>query len=394
MGILLFLVKLEARRQIRYAFDAESFLANLNILAQTNQQSIAHPDTLAHLAKKLSPDELSEIIAKMINRLIRMRCLEDYRLFGKYYVIAVDGTGYINFGRTKHCSKCLSKTIESAGEKIKIYYHPIVEAKLVTENGLALSICTEFVENTEGKTVQDCEQVAFYRLAEKLKKRFPQLPICLSLDSLYPGLPVFDVCHKYGWQYVITFKKGSMPQTYQEAMTIKSLQEENRLKFKTKDAVRDYSWASDIEYEGHTIHVLECIERKNNHKKGKKFVWLTNIEITKANCNQLATRGGRIRWKIENEGFNAQKNGGYELEHMYCSHPTAMKNFYYFLQIAHFINQLMEKGSLLKDRIQKTFGSIRNLSRRLLEGLRTISFTLERLEFILSGSFQIRFDTS
>jgi hypothetical protein len=392
MGILLFLLKLEARRQIKYEFDAESFLNNLNVLAGTKQQSIAHPDTLAHLAKKLSPEQLSEIITKMINRLIRMRCLEQYRLFGKYYVIAVDGTGYINFGKNRHCSKCLTKTIESTGEKI--YYHPILEAKLVTVNGLALSVATEFIENTDGKTTQDCEQAAFYRLAERLKKRFPQLPICLALDSLYPGSPVFEVCRRNNWIYVITFKEGRMPDTYKEAMTIKSLQKENRFIHETDEIRQEYSWGTDIDYEGHVLYVLECKEYKKKGKTWKKFVWLTDIEITKNNCVELANKGGRIRWKIENEGFNMQKNGGYELEHIYCSHPTAMKNIYYFLQIAHFINQLMEKGSLLKNRIQKIFGSIRNLSRRLLEGLRTISFTLERLQEVLSKPFQIRFDTS
>jgi hypothetical protein len=271
MGILLFLLKLEARRQIKYEFDAESFLNNLNVLAGTKQQSIAHPDTLAHLAKKLSPEQLSEIITKMINRLIRMRCLEQYRLFGKYYVIAVDGTGYINFGKNRHCSKCLTKTIESTGEKI--YYHPILEAKLVTVNGLALSVATEFIENTDGKTTQDCEQAAFYRLAERLKKRFPQLPICLALDSLYPGSPVFEVCRRNNWIYVITFKEGRMPDTYKEAMTIKSLQKENRFIHETDEIRQEYSWGTDIDYEGHVLYVLECKEYKKKGKTWKKFVW-------------------------------------------------------------------------------------------------------------------------
>jgi hypothetical protein len=39
---------------------------------------------------------------------------------------------------------------------------------------------TEFMENPEETpTTQDCELKAGYRLAERLKQRFPRLPICL-----------------------------------------------------------------------------------------------------------------------------------------------------------------------------------------------------------------------
>ena len=36
------------------------------------------------------------------------------------------------------------------------------------------------------------------------------------------------------------------------------------------------------------------------------------------NFLEISNHGGRLRWKIENEGFNVQKNGGFGLEH-----PTA-----------------------------------------------------------------------
>lgn len=52
-----------------------------------------------------------------------------------------------------------------------------------------------------------------------------------------------------------------------------------------------------------------------------------------------------MRWKIENEGFNEQKNNGYELEHKYSEVSLrAAKNYYQCLQIACIINQLLVKG--------------------------------------------------
>ena len=53
---------------------------------------------------------------------------------------------------------------------------------------------------------------------------------------------------------------------------------------------------------------------------------------------------GRLRWKIKNEGFNTQKNQGYNLQHKYAEKDfNAMQNYYQLLQIAHLINQLTEK---------------------------------------------------
>ena len=67
-----------------------------------------------------------------------------------------------------------------------LYYHNVLEAKLVTPNGFALSLMTEFIENPgENPTKQDCELKAFYRLAQRLKKQFPRLPILLTMDGLF-----------------------------------------------------------------------------------------------------------------------------------------------------------------------------------------------------------------
>ncbi len=380
-----------ATRQIKYEFNTESFINNLNLLTGANLDKTAHPDTLVYLMKNLPPEQLSGIRTKMIYRLIRMRCLEQDRLSGIYYVIAVDMTGHVSFGNTRHCKKCLTRKID---DDTIHYYHPVLDAKLITPRGMALSIETEFVENEEGYNKQDCELRAFYRLAERLKKAFPRLNVCLSLDSLYTNQQTFKMCGKNEWKYVITFKKGSMSATYTEAMTIKSLQKENRAEYE-KDGIRQhYAWGTDIEHESHKTNVLECVEFKKNQAKGKRYLWLTNLEITHNNFKEIANNGGRLRWKIENEGFNMQKTGGYGLKHVYSSDVAAMKNFYYLLQIAHIINQLMEKGSLLKDRIKKVFGGIRNFTRRLLESLRTRFLTPEKLQGILSAPFQIRFDSS
>jgi hypothetical protein len=88
---------------------------------------------------------------------------------------------------------------------------------------------------------------------------------------------------------------------------------------------QDYRWINDICYvdsdnQEHTVGVLECLEEKpdaNGARKTTRFRWITNFNLKTNRVIALADQGGRIRWKIENEGFNVQKNGGYNLEHAY-----------------------------------------------------------------------------
>lgn len=392
--ILLFVCKLGARRQIKFQFNTPAFLEHLNLIADCKMKRVADPGTLHYLLNGIPPQALSRIRHKMLHRLIRMRCLEKWRLLDRYYLIAFDGTGMLVFYR-RHCEHCLTATIKGR----TYYYHHILEAKLVLENGLVFSIDSEFIENIDPKaTKQDCEIKAFYRLASRVKAIFPQLRICLLLDSLYASKPVLDICKSYDWKYIITLKEGALPDVFSEFEALKPELPENVSVIKTEQHVQKYHWVTDIPYHDHMVNVLECIQMKDKPRRGRKpttrFVWLTNLAVNKNNCDKIANQGGRLRWKIENEGFNMQKNGGYNLKHPYALHGWALKNFYILLQIAHILNQLMEKGSLLRDKIKKLFGSIRNIASRLLESLRTQFTTAEHLQALLAKPFQIRFDSS
>jgi hypothetical protein len=124
------------------------------------------------------------------------------------------------------------------------------------------------------------------------------------------------------------------------------------------------------------------IQKKTNH----------NISFNKVDV--LANTGGRLRWKIENEGFNVQKNGGYHLEHAYSHHPNAKKVFYLLLQLAHLLFQLIEKGSLFRKAFPTGVGSQKNLAARLLEAWRNLPISPAAFCRLYGGRSQIRFDTS
>ncbi len=104
--------------------------------------------------------------------------------------------------------------------------------------------------------------------------------------------------------------------------------------------------------------------------------------------NALALVGaGRSRWKIENEGFNRQKNLIYAIEHINSYNYNAMKNHYLLTQIADILMQLYENGSKIFKTVKKT---IKEISSSLLEALRTKILTDEDM-LSLAKPRQVRF---
>jgi len=152
-GLLLFVLKLGARRQIKYQLNKGNVVETFKRVFGYGAEKIPHGDTLNACLSKLAPENLSNLRIPMIRGLIRKKCFEKYRLLGKYYLIVIDGTGWLSFSK-RHCDQCLKKRLKN-GEVI--YCHPVLEAKLILPFGMALSVATEFIENEPFKSKQDCE---------------------------------------------------------------------------------------------------------------------------------------------------------------------------------------------------------------------------------------------
>jgi len=400
VGAWMYLCRLKARRQVGLLLRNGPATANCQALWQV--ATVPHGDTLNAAFGRLQPAELQEVVCARVERLIRNKVLEPYRLFERFYVVAIDGTQMLTFPQ-RHCKQCLTRTHNGH----TTYYHTVLEAKLVTPNGFAFSLMTEFIENPEpNPSKQDCELKAFYRLAAKLKKRFPRLPILLTLDGLFAGGPTFALCVKSGWPFMVVLKDADLPSVNQEFQSLWPLQPQDALTCLQQEGAdevkQSYRWVNRIPYvdterRQHTLNVLECLETKRG-KEGQltttKFQWVTDQKITANNVLTLAQGAGRIRWKVENEGFNVQKNGGFGLEHAYTTDWIAAQIFYFLLQIAHLIAQLVERGSLLKKAFPRGLGSAKNLAFRLLEAWRNTCLHPQDWWKIQHTRCQIRFDTS
>ena len=116
---------------------------------------------------------------------------------------------------------------------------------------------------------------------------------------------------------------------------------------------------------------------------------------------EIAQKGGRDRWKVENEGFNRQKNSGLNLQHVYSTDPEKWKTYYVILQIAFIIVQLLERGSLLRRLAEeagrpvwKLFGSLKNVARRLLDCVRFVAWEEGWFDARQAAELRVSLDSS
>jgi len=382
LGILLFLMHLGSRRQMRFERLAEAFLHNLaKLCGQADLDTVADPDTLAYYAERVPLNLIDHLLASITVRLIRMKALDPFRLYG-YFPIAIDGSQICTFD-SEPWPNCPHRKLSNGSIQ---YFAYVLDAKLITPCGMALSLATERLTNegNEQFDKQDCELKAFSRLVDKLHQLFPRTLFCLLLDGLYANQNVIRLIESKQWKYIITFKEGSMPERYTEALALANMQQDHRLRLTQDHCTQVIRWVHQLPIAEFTPDVLFCHETPEG-KEATHFVWLTNFSLNSNNIQHIANKGGRLRWKIENEGFNVQKNDGYEMKHPYSEHPNGFRVFYILLLIAHLITQLILHGNLIRS-LAQSFGSAKNFARRLAESLRN-----HLLPDTLSLPGQIRF---
>jgi hypothetical protein len=410
-GLSLYLLQLGSRRQLDYDLrdGGAPVLANLNRLAQTTQTTLPVQGTLDHYLGHVPLAGWEWLRTQAVQRLLRMKALDAARLLGRP-VLLIDATGLICFQR-RHCPYCLT---QRHGPKT-LYLHHVLEAKLLGPGGVVVSLGSEFIENadrgdTKGKGAeeikQDCELKALHRLLPRIKKDYPQLPFVLALDSLYGCGPVFALAQAFGWSFVVTFKEGRTPALWQEYRALLAACPQNVLRRQWADRpVQEFRWVAALSYEDSErrvwkLNALECTETAADGAE-QYFAWLTPLPVGPKTVEELAQKGGRDRWKVENEGFNRQKNSGLNLEHVYSSDPEKWKAYYLLLQIAFIVVQLLERGSLLRRLAEeagrpvwKLFGSLKNVARRLLESVRFVAWEAEWFDPRQAGRLRIRLDSS
>jgi len=110
--------------------------------------------------------------------------------------------------------------------------------------------------------------------------------------------------------------------------------------------LHEFEYSSQaLKYKEHEFYYISQVSEITNLDnptvvEKSRFVNISSIPVNSTNIIQLI-KGGRLRWKIENEGFNTQKTQGMNMQHKYVRNNfTGIRNYYMCMQIAHIIEQL------------------------------------------------------
>lgn len=398
MSLLMFLAGLGSRNQFNQNLNTEETQALLQKTLGLTLPSLPHGDTLAYLWKKLPPEIPEKLRMAMMRTLLRSRRLEAFRYRKQAYILALDGTELYRWDE-RHCDQCLHSA--TGANKELQYYHRVLELKLVSHDGLALSVLTEFIENTgEPDDKQDCELKAAYRLLNRLKELFPQLKILLLADGIYPNGPIFRLCQDAGWKYLFVLQDASLTTVWQDFEGLMNMPP-NALGVKEPDPILDvdgrrYRWQNDLSYQGEQfdglVNVMDVLKRTSEGVYERCRGFISNLRLSAHRIQEIETLAQQ-RWKIENQGFDIQKRHGYALEHVWCRDFNAMKVVYLLIQIAHLLNQLMLKADLLG--VVKEIGSLKTYFNVWLQALtQSWTQTLEQSwNYLQHSTFQIRWQT-
>jgi hypothetical protein len=355
------------RRLCAQAWDEQRLGQRRTVTCSENARRHASRVPVAHVAR---------LLVLMVRRLMQMRLLDPARLFGRWWLIAVDGTVQ-DRGR--------------ATRKGQARYRYVVEAKLVGPDGTMFALMTEFMDMRDPlRDKEDCELNAFRRLAQRLRLEFPRLSICLLLDGLYPVEAVFDLCAAYGWKFIATHREGRQPTAWDEA--VQTMLMSPALVLKARRAGADgwveqtLRWTEQVPFGRHEFAVL--FSGEISPRRATLWVWVTNFTLTRQTVYAIANQGGRARQGIENV-FNVEKNGGFGLEHAFCANATASQNYHLMMQVAHILEQLLVNGLL-----RRLTQACRKLTdSKLIELLRS-SLLYVRIDPTLPAFGQIRFCSS
>lgn len=347
---------------LQFQKSLEDDMHNNNLKTLFQVQSIPKDSQMKAVIDGVGSAELEPIFEDWFRVLQRGKHLEQYRFLGDRYLVPFDGSEY--FGSDKiNCPGCLRK--ESKSGKVR-YGHQIVQAALMhPDMRQVIPLVPEGVKNTDGSKKQDCEIEAGKRLIKKIRTAHPKLKIILVADSLHSKQPLIQAAKAEGMSYILVAKPEDHKILMEWVNEQRKLKEVSRIQVKDfKGRLHVYEWINEVPLNGNEQTVITNYFEYWLIDKGKTTYhnsWVTDIDICEDNVRELV-RGGRCRWKIENEVFNTLKNQGYHIEHNYGhGEKNLSMNFFLLNLLAFFMHQIFELTDDLYQACRAKFGSKKNL---------------------------------
>jgi hypothetical protein len=323
-----------------------------NLSTVFNVGSIPKETQMRQVLDPIEPKAIAPVFSDFLLRLQRGKQLAQYQFIDDMYLISMDGSQYFTSEKIR-CPSCL--VTEYKKGKLR-YHHQILQAAIVHPDiRQVLPLAPEQISNQDGTEKQDCEINAAKRCIHKIRKAHPKLKIMITADSLFSKQPMIDELKKANMSFILAAKPTDHKVLFEWVNELTQLGEGGSFQITDSKGRRHcYQWVNNVPLNGTkdadnvNFFQFQIVSKDNNITY--KNSWVTDVHIDQNNIITLV-KGGRARWKIENETFNTLKNQGYHLEHNF-GHGQQNLSFVFFMLnlLAFYVHQILE----LTDRLYQT----------------------------------------
>jgi hypothetical protein len=277
-------------------------------------QHIPSDTQMRTILDEVNPGEIRPLFKKVFQQLQRDGVVQKMRFMDKYYLVSTDGTGYFT-SKKIHCAGCLQRQNKRSGQIT--YSHQMMGAAIVHPDQKAvIPLAPEPIVKQDGAEKNDCERNAAKRLLAQLSEDYPHLPLVIIEDALSANAPHIKEIKRYGFHFILGVKSGDHTYMFDHVAQAQAAGETSEFEIQREGVIHRFRFLNDVPLNESNrdvrVNFLEYWEIKGD--KTQHFTWITDFTITQDNAFALM-RGGRARWKIENETFNTLKNQGYQFEH-------------------------------------------------------------------------------
>lgn len=297
--------------------DYDKQRADANLKTIYGIQRAPCDSSMREILDPLAPELLRASFKSVFRQLQRGKALEEMVFFQGCYLLALDGTGCFSSQKI-HCKSCLEKHHRDGSTT---YSHHMLGAALIhPERREVIPLMPEPIVKQDGTKKNDCERNAAKRFITKLRHDHPHLKFIVTEDGLSSNAPHIETLHDYACHYILGVKEGDHTYLFEQ---VRAAEEERRVTHYER-----HDRAAGIVHQFRFINGMPLNESRSDVRVNfieywevgkdtvQHFSWVTDFRVTKDNVYKLM-RGGRGRWKIENETFNTLKNQGYHFEHNY-----------------------------------------------------------------------------
>ena len=298
------------------AFDARRNDENLKNLFGI--QHVPCDTRMREVLDPVDPESLRPLFVDVFRQLQRGKALKRFVFHQGCYLLLLDGTGYFSSQKI-HCDACLQKVNRKTGEVT--YQHQMLGAVIAhPDHAEVIPLAPEPISKQDGNTKNDCERNAAKRLLRKIRREHPRLPLIVVEDGLASNAPHVRELIDCGMHFILGAKPGDHPFLFDQLLAAFEEERMTTLSWYDGDVFCEIAFVNGLSLNESNqdvlVNFLQYIEYNPEGHEQKLFTWILDLRVTRRNARWLV-RGGRARWKVENETFNTLKNQGYQYEHNY-----------------------------------------------------------------------------